>query len=342
MVKGKEERVVKQNPLETEDRKKLRRAVMAAFGMAPLSSEANVSAQRAKCVVPDTPLDRERLPRAAAVLPVIEDMVRSATDEADSIVRYVDTLVEHLEAIGCKYSRVRDYLRLADQTLASLYFAVLCPNPSPTEVKKLALRYALDARVPITGPIERYHLNRREDGWEIREYPDIARPSIPFPPRIIRNALAVRILDGVFRHEPNPFRLMEFIELVLNGPPSKDDALPLAGRQRFAYRITEDSGGEPTVTLWIGKTQVKLPRRRDVHLLLQALCETQDLRLTGPQCREKLDVANASEACGLIRRALRHAHPEAGEWLLTGPIGWAHDKAPRLRPRGRRPENSRE
>jgi hypothetical protein len=90
--------------------------------------------------------------------------------------------------------------------------------------------------------------------------------------------------------------------------------------------------------LWIGETRIKLPRRRDVHLLLQALCETPDLQLRGAQCRKELGVTNASEACGLIRRALRDVHPEAGEWLLTRPIRWAHDKAPRSRPQGRRPK----
>ncbi len=114
----------------------------------------------------------------------------------------------------------------------------------------------------------------------------------------------VSVLDRVFCGEVKTYPLMELIEFQLKGPPSEDDTLPLAGKQRFTYQIAEEEDGEPVVMLRIGRREAKLPKRRDVHRLLQALCQTPTHGFTGPQCRERLNVANASEACRFIRRSL--------------------------------------
>lgn len=167
---------------EMEDRQKLRQAIIVALGAASPSSKAITSVRCAKDTAPDTLSDREELRAAAAVLlgisisdvtdarldNFIQDVTQSAEDEARAVVDHLNTFVEHFATIGCDCSKIGQYFALADQTLASLYYAVSRPSPSPTEVKKLALRYALDARVPISDPIERYRLKRCKDGWEVR------------------------------------------------------------------------------------------------------------------------------------------------------------------------------
>ena len=166
--------------------------------------------------------DRETSRQAIAVL--LELPLADVTDarldveiakirqSAEALIAYVDSLVEKFGSIGCKHSEIHGYFRLAHQTLASLYFAVSLPSHSPTEVKKLALRYALDARKAVEGSLDRFHLTRKESYWEVREYPGIAVTSIPMPPRCVRDPVAVDVLDQVFRDKLDTYRLMALIE----------------------------------------------------------------------------------------------------------------------------------
>ena len=144
------------------------------------------------------------------------------------------------------------------------------------------------------------------------------------PPRCVRDPIAMDVLDHVFRGKSDTYRLMELIEWWLRGQPSKDDALPPARKPRFTYQSATSNSGEPTVALWVGQAEVKLPRRRDVHRLLDFLCTEPDQQLTGPQCRRQLEISNPSEACILIRKALGDVDASAtSDWLLTEPIRWA-------------------
>jgi hypothetical protein len=342
-------------PGRTQNRRNLQQAIIAALGVALPSRETQTAIRCSKSTSPDKPVDRKKLQEAAAILlevsvgdlkdarldNLIEEIKRGAEVDAEAVADYVNSLVEHFETISCECSKIGDYFRLANQTLASLYLAISCPNPSPIEVKSLALRYVLDARVPVRGPIERYRLAKCKEGWEVTKYPSSLTPRcIPFPARRIRNRLAVLVLDCVFANELRPYRLMELIELLLGGQPSRKDALPPDRKPRFTYQIDEDTSDYPVITLRIGQTVVRLPKRRDVHLLLRALCESPHLKLTGPHCRENLGVTNASEACRLIRNALAKIRSEAGEWLLTNPIRWSERHEPQLRPQGCQPGNS--
>ena len=299
--------------------------------------------------IADEPLDRESIRQALAPLlgvpvaevsdarleQVIGDVERSTTDRAHALAGYLACLTEHFQTIGCGPDQVEAYLRLAQQTLASLYLSAASSQPSPTELKQLALRYALDARHALEGRVERFVLTRRTDTWAVREYPSLAltMPAIPIPPRIVRDPVAVAILDHVFTGPPEIYRLLEFLELLLGGRPSRQDALPPARPPRFTYRL-ENRDGEPTVRLWVGTCQVELPKRRDVHRLLEVLCEKPACRLSGPQAREDHEIANPSEACKLIRTALQRARIGADQWLCTTPIQWAPGRAPKPGSRG--------
>ncbi len=167
-------------------------------------------------------------------------MIRAAHADAESVAEHLNHLAEHLWAIGCTgKAEVEGYFVLAKRTLASLYGEAAKPHPSPRVLSKLALRYALDARRPIEGDIDRFHVQRLHDGWNVIEYPSLAMrvPAIPLPGRIVKNIFAVRILDDLRAQPPDFYRLMGHLESLLGGVPAATDDLehgdttPPPGRQ---------------------------------------------------------------------------------------------------------------
>jgi hypothetical protein len=75
---------------------------------------------------------------------------------------------------GCHAEDVVAYLRLQRKTLASLYILISHPNPSPTLLYGLAIRYAMDVRTPIEGDVWRFAREQTPKGWLITEYPSSA------------------------------------------------------------------------------------------------------------------------------------------------------------------------
>ena len=91
----------------------------------------------------------------------ISQIVATAMADADSLVEHIDQLAEHLSALGCTTKAdVEHYFLVANRTLVSLYFVARQPQPSPDELKRLALRYALDARRPVEGDLRRFEMRR--------------------------------------------------------------------------------------------------------------------------------------------------------------------------------------
>ena len=152
----------------------------------------------------------------------------SAAADADHMGRFVDDMVDHLQSIGCTSKReVNKFFRMARQTLASLYSAASKPQPSPSELMRPALRFALDPRKPIEGDVGRFHLEQVNNGWRVVEYPSVARkvPAIPLPGRLIRSLYAVRIFDHLHHDPPQLYRLMGLIETILGCIPTEKDCL---------------------------------------------------------------------------------------------------------------------
>ena len=173
---------------------------------------------------------------------------RSAEADADALVVYLDDWVKHFQAIGCPCSQIANYFRLARQTLASLYFAAARPTPSPTEVKLLALRYALDARQGAQGPPDRFLLKRCDQYWEVRAHPEMALPELPYPPQVVRDPFAVRLLDLVFRGRWEPYPLVELIESLLGGnrpAPTRCRRSASRGSRTRSPRISATTPREP-------------------------------------------------------------------------------------------------
>ena len=169
---------------------------------------------------------------AKAVYEFLTTVVAGAVADAARVGDHLDHLAEHLRAIGCTGREdVESYFRFANRTLASLYLEAVKAHPSPSELTKFALRYALDARYPIEGGVQRFLIRRVNDVWEICEYPSLAMqtPAIPIPGRTIKNIFAVRIFDYLQHEPPKIFELMRLIESLLGGVPSTADALGGSG-----------------------------------------------------------------------------------------------------------------
>jgi hypothetical protein len=238
--------------------------------------------------------------------------------------------VAHLQAIDCKPEEVAGYFRLRRQTLASLYILVSKLNPSPSEMKKMALRFALDARMPIEGDIDRFTWRREPGRWEVVQYPSVAHRlmQLTLPPRLVDDAFAVAVLDCVFRNPPPIHGLMELIESIFNGPSQAGDTLEGAGQPCLTYAVAED---QRHVRLWVGDREVQLVGWRDVHQLLRELCTKPDTPLKGREAGRRLGINNASQAASEIRKALEATLHGAREWLLTNPIRWATGHVPQHR-----------
>ncbi|MBC8867946.1 MAG: hypothetical protein H8E44_00940 [Planctomycetes bacterium] len=153
-------------------------------------------------------------------------IVATAHADADVAAEHLDQLTEHLLEIGCTCkAEVEEYFQAANRTLASLYFVAAKAQPSPDGLKRLAIRYALDARQPVEGDLRRFEFRRLERGWEAVEYQSVAARRLPFqlPGCVVRDIYAVLILDFVFASPPRIFDLMELIENLLGGVPSRTD-----------------------------------------------------------------------------------------------------------------------
>jgi len=166
--------------------------------------------------------------------------------DADSVVEHIDQLAKHLSRLGCTTkANVEHYFRVANRTLVSLYFAARQPQPSPDELKRLALRYALDARRHVEGDLRRFKMRRLKDAWEVVEHSSLAVWALPFrlPGRVLRDFYTVSVLDCVFARKPQIFDLMGLIEEQLGGVPSEADGLGRNGSpeaERHGPRITVD------------------------------------------------------------------------------------------------------
>jgi hypothetical protein len=267
---------------------------------------------------------------------VVGPIEEAAGASADRVGRWIDAYAGHLENIGCAPGEAARYFELERQTLASLYFVLREPVPSPTEVRRLALRLALDARRAIEGGLNRFALQRRPEGWRIVEYPSIAHAVVPLLPpgreRFVGVPSINAILDDVFAEPTATGPLLRVLETLLGGVPQASDTLEGAAQPRFDYEVCSDPP-RPRVRLWLNGQEVALSRRADLHALLYHCCLRPTARFCGRRLQRNGAVRNASLAASLIRSALANVLPGAGEWLQSQPnFGWAAGRAPLPRP----------
>jgi hypothetical protein len=265
-------------------------------------------------------------------LAALQEILAAAEEQAGDVGRYLNDFAAHLEAIDCPPDEVPAYLRLGEQTLGSLYVLVGQGNPSPTEMRRLALRYALDTRRPVEGDLSRFTFEREPRGWRITEDPAGPPRVLPLslPGRSVTNFQAVRVIDGVLADPPAIPALMLTIETVLSRVPGPQDGLPGRGRPVFSYLVGPGPDAEVRVRLWVNDAEVPLRPWGDIHRLLQLLCRNPTAQYKGKHLKER-GIRNASQAVAKIREDLDQVWPGAGGWLLTDPIRWAEDHAPEER-----------
>jgi hypothetical protein len=153
----------------------------------------------------------------------ISNIVAEAGFEADLLGTYLSDLVDHLRAIGCTTrNAVLAYVAAMDQVLAELHLELRTARPSPTRVKQLVARYALDPRMPITVPAHHIQFRARPDGFEIAVVPHDQTPltSLPYPGCVVRSRPVTRLIELVSGAEPRFSEMMELIETLLGYVPA--------------------------------------------------------------------------------------------------------------------------
>ncbi len=196
------------------------------------------------------------------VAAAIEKIIRVAHEDADSVIAHLDHLAEQLSAINCTTKAdVEHYFRAANQTLASLYFVAAQPQPSPDGLKRLALRFALDARRPIGGDLGRFDWRRLERGWEVTEYPSLGARALPFrlPGRVLQDVYTVAVLDHVFARPPKIYDLMGLIEDLFGRVPTEADCLGPNGSIGVAPQRHEITVDLVQNVIWVDKAPFPVP-----------------------------------------------------------------------------------
>ena len=266
---------------------------------------------------------------AAEVAGALKTVKDAAEAHAQRTAQYLDDFAEHLEAIGCTPGKVAEYLQLGDQVLASLYLLAAKGNPSPTEMLRLAFRYAIDARKAIEGDMARFTQNREPAGWRIVEHRSTATRllNLPLPGTLVKDRAANLLLDCAFNDPP---RLMDVIEGLLRKVPTPADALPQPGKPVLTYALVGEEGKQPRIRLWIDEKEVPLKDWLAVHKLLIFLCSHPQERRSGRKLGEELKITNASQTVARIRKVLEATRPGAGSLLQTDPLGWVEGCVPTI------------
>jgi hypothetical protein len=261
-----------------------------------------------------------------------------ARADADRLGDFLTNYVVHLQALGCTLDDVGPYLHAERQTLASLHFLARGGVPSPTEMRRLALRLVLDARRSVDGNLDRFSLERASDSWQVRLRSSLAErllsPVVKGKGHRVWNPTTNAVLDCIAVDSPKLSRLLEIIERTFGGPPSISDTLEAAVQPEVTFAI-EESSTRPIVKLWINDREVPLPAKvKDVHELLKHLCLHPKERVAGRELQKHQKISNASKAAKKIREALDQTHPGAAQWLQTiSFLGWTDNHAPSRRPK---------
>jgi hypothetical protein len=265
-------------------------------------------------------------------------VVAGAELDAALVGQYLNTLVDDLIATGCPPTGVEAFLRNRQQILASLHRLIQStPHPSPNEMRKLALRFALDPREPIEEPLNLFMYHRVRAGGQITQYPP-GLGVLPCRFRVVKDPRTIKLLNLVYANPPDTGKLMVLIESVLGKRPQASDALSGETFARFTFEICPQPNKTwPIVRLWIEDDEVPLKKWEGIHLLLDLLCRKPQTSGTSKEIGESLEIGHIGQVTAAIKRALR-GPPLAGGppfdkggWLETRPLRWAtgHNPVPR-------------
>ena len=210
-------------------------------------------------------------------------------------------------------------MQLERRILASLYFLAKESVPSPTKLKRLALRLAIDARKEIHDHYS-YDVFSDDNDKMVVQRITIATPFTPAEKRVIRVYRVCQKLD--------PPELVVRIEQRFVNPPDMGETLESNSPARFVYSVDGER-----IRLWIAGNEVHGVHRKDVQELLKHLVKNPYSQIPGRQLERKSEkrLKNASLAGRVLRNALRTTLKEANSWYVPRPPRWAEGIAPSLK-----------
>jgi hypothetical protein len=293
----------------------------------PLTRYSDEEVELATAVVSALPI----YPIYSGIERPVEGGVRDALHLDRGVVQ---GYVAHLQAIGVSPDTVRAYLQVERRVLASLYLLARQQIPSLTELRRLAYRYVLDARTPACEAFYTYEFRPRGDGrWEYCNSPvteSRADPGLPVPVRMLTLHFVDPLLWAVGRTPPDCYAIVENLDLWFRGVPSPADTL-----EGLALGLEYDDLPDGNVGLWIGDRRVAgLDTERQQKLLLY-LCEHPESREAGRALERRLDITNVAALVKEVQSRFAAVVPEAGAWLMNGPVRWAPGIRPVRRDRGK-------
>jgi hypothetical protein len=288
-------------------------------------------AQTGQAPAPSSAIQEYVLSEAATAqaIEVVEMIGAKAMADADRVGQYLHNVAEHLETIGLLPGDVFGYLQICNRTLASLYLLTAeATNPSPSELKRLALRYAVDARMPFEDDLRFIRWQRVNEFGRVEKIEPLLGRWIPI--FAVKNPLAIQILDGVFSNPPQISSLMSLIEIEIGTIPQRSDALPISGQPAFVFELCKIEGAQG-IKLWINDNPVPIKNWPDAHKLVHRLCRKPGEELNAAELQRKLNIRNVSRIVGMVQEALGKTMPGASSWLLNAPVRWADGHVPEER-----------
>lgn len=155
---------------------------------------------------------------------LIDNLVTEAHQRAGEVVRLIRAYETHFSAVGVTHDQIPEYLRHERQILCDIYPAVREYVPSPATVRGLVFRYALDARLPLEPPVDRFQFRETCGAWEVGEYqPGRFRSEVLGPLggfRPVHLLFAGPLLGAVTAPRIDAHAVVAYIELLLGGPPA--------------------------------------------------------------------------------------------------------------------------
>lgn len=224
--------------LQSAERNELAQRIIAATSKrhsgneAPPAAPANLPAGNARETVRTALAVVLEIPKSRVTNALLNKLIRKmradAEKDATLVGNYLDQRVDHLTSIRCTTEGDIDkYLEAEDQVLCELYAELRRPQPSPTRLLQLSVRYALDARQTVDVPIQNIDIRAHKNGDKITVHPPgrVKIRSLPYPGQVVRNPYAIRLLNFVRQAPPPYFQMMRLIETLLQHLPSFPERL---------------------------------------------------------------------------------------------------------------------
>lgn len=230
--KSSRQRIAKTPVTEPPSKKLAQRVIQALAKRQPCASSTSASSQN-----PEAPVDRDllraalasclRIPKSRVTNAMLNKHIRQieadAHKDAVLVAAYLDQLIVRLEQYGCtSQAAIEQYLDAQDQVLTALYAELGRPHPSPTNLLRLSVQYALDARKVIDVPAEQIDIRRRKAGFEVAVIPrgQVKIRSLPYPGQVIANPFANHLLSLVLQQPPAYSEILRLIESLLQRIPA--------------------------------------------------------------------------------------------------------------------------